>query len=210
MLSGSRSGWCGSKSRHCTRCEAHTAELVIEKHGHHTELVSNHTATYFAKGYTGDKKCSVCGETIESRALSILAPEFSVKQGESLSFDNNTMLLKNVPQGIDDLSELLNLGGCTVECDENIVATGSTVTIKNLFDVTIAEYTASVTGDLNGDGYVDAFDIAISCELLNEFSVPEAQAFMTAADMYEDGFLDATDLAYLIYTANFYTTNELQ
>ena len=76
----------GSKSRHCTRCEAHTDELVIEKHGHHTELVSNHTATYFAKGYTGDKKCSVCGKIVSKgksiAKLKLATPKVKITAGK--------------------------------------------------------------------------------------------------------------------------------
>ena len=76
----------GLKSRHCTRCEAHTDEVVIEKHGHHTELVSNHAATYFAAGYTGDKKCTVCGKVVSKgkviATLKLAAPKVNITAGK--------------------------------------------------------------------------------------------------------------------------------
>ncbi len=76
----------GSKSRHCTRCDAHTDEVVIEKHGHHTELVSNHAATYFANGYTGDNTCTVCGKVISKgkaiAKLKLATPKVKITAGK--------------------------------------------------------------------------------------------------------------------------------
>lgn len=76
----------GSKSRHCTRCEAHTDEVVIEKNGHHTELVSNHAATYFANGYTGDNTCTVCGKVISKgeaiAKLKLATPKVKITAGK--------------------------------------------------------------------------------------------------------------------------------
>ncbi|MBQ7580692.1 MAG: prolyl oligopeptidase family serine peptidase [Clostridia bacterium] len=159
-------------------------------------------ATYVTEG-TQVKRCTVCGATINTKKVPVLEPEFAPAQNTDLSFDGDSMLLKNIPQGIDDLSEYLFLGGCTVETDPGVIATGSTVTIKSLGGATLATYTAVVGGDVTGDGYVDAFDLALAGEYINTFTEPEDEAFMKAVDMLEDGYLDATDLAYLIYIANF-------
>lgn len=76
----------GLKSRHCTRCEAHTDEVVIEKHGHHTELVSNHAATYFAAGYSGDETCIDCGTVITKgkaiAKLKLATPKVKITAGK--------------------------------------------------------------------------------------------------------------------------------
>lgn len=76
----------GTKSRHCTRCEAHTDELVIEKHGHHTELVSNHAATYFAAGYSGDDTCTECGIVVTKgkaiAKLKLATPKVKITAGK--------------------------------------------------------------------------------------------------------------------------------
>lgn len=157
-------------------------------------------ATYTSQGERV-KQCAVCGEIVERETLSVLTPEFSIKNDAPVTLDGN--IIKNVPQGMADLSCYFNLDGCTVEVSDNVAATGSTITIKNLLGATISTFTASVSGDLNGDGYVDAFDVALSCEYINTFTEPEDEAFMNAADIFDDGYLDATDLAYLIYIANF-------
>ena len=76
----------GSQSRHCTRCGAHTDEVVIEKHGHHTELVSNHVATYFAAGYTGDDICYECDTVITKgkaiAKLKLATPKVKITAGK--------------------------------------------------------------------------------------------------------------------------------
>ena len=54
----------GSKSRHCSRCDAKTDVIVIEAKGH-TEVVDKAVAaTCTADGYTEGKHCSVCGTVL--------------------------------------------------------------------------------------------------------------------------------------------------
>ena len=54
----------GSKSRHCSRCDAKTDVTVIEAKGH-TEVVDKAVAaTCTADGYTEGKHCSVCGTVL--------------------------------------------------------------------------------------------------------------------------------------------------
>ena len=159
-------------------------------------------ATYTSTG-TQVKRCTVCSATIATKTIPVLTPEYSVKDNTAMLIDGENMLLKNVPQGTDDLSDYLTLAGCTVETEDTTVGTGTVVTIKNFSGITIAELTAVVGGDLTGDGYVDAFDIAVEGEYINTFTAPEDDFYMCAADIFEDGYLDAIDLAYVIHTANF-------
>lgn len=159
-------------------------------------------ATYVTEGQQV-KRCTGCGLVLATKPISVLEPEFSANEGSLISFDESCSVLKNIPQGTTDISRLLTLGGCTVEASDAVIATGTQITIKNLAGAVLATYTASVSGDLNGDGYVDAFDTALISEYINTFTQPEGDAFMEAADIFNDGYLDATDLAYLIYSANF-------
>ena len=55
----------GSKSQHCTRCDAKTDVTEIQAIGHQTELQKAKDATCTEEGYTGDKVCTVCGEVVE-------------------------------------------------------------------------------------------------------------------------------------------------
>ena len=57
----------GSKSRHCSRCDAKTDVTVIEAKGH-TEVVDKAVAaTCTADGYTEGKHCSVCNAVIKAQ-----------------------------------------------------------------------------------------------------------------------------------------------
>ena len=59
----------GSKSRHCSRCDAKTDVTVIEAKGH-TEVVDKAVAvTCTADGYTEGKHCSVCNVVIKAQTV---------------------------------------------------------------------------------------------------------------------------------------------
>ncbi|MBQ6119292.1 MAG: Ig domain-containing protein, partial [Clostridia bacterium] len=58
----------GVKHQECKNCDAVQAEgTVISATGHHqTELVGANAATATEDGYTGDKVCTVCGQTVQT------------------------------------------------------------------------------------------------------------------------------------------------
>lgn len=58
----------GVKHQECKNCDAVQAEgTVISATGHHqTELVGAKAATATEDGYTGDKVCTVCGQTVQT------------------------------------------------------------------------------------------------------------------------------------------------
>lgn len=58
-------------------------------------------------------------------------------------------------------------------------------------------------GDATGDGFTDAFDVAMATECVNTFEEPEDPAVKMAMDVVADGYIDATDLAYISYIANY-------
>ncbi len=56
----------GSKSVHCSKCDAVKESTAIPARGYHTtELVGYKPATAESDGYTGDLVCTECGETVE-------------------------------------------------------------------------------------------------------------------------------------------------
>ena len=64
----------------------HFDAKVCDAFGHKAVIKNKKTATYFEKGYTGDKVCSVCGEVIEKgkaiAQLKLAIPKFSVTAGK--------------------------------------------------------------------------------------------------------------------------------
>ncbi len=66
----------------------------------------------------------------------------------------------------------------------------------------VKEYVVVVNGDANGDAFVDAIDVTIVANLINEFVEPETEYIMAAIDLENDGWLDAIDLTIVINMAN--------
>ncbi|MBQ7654606.1 MAG: alpha/beta hydrolase fold domain-containing protein [Clostridia bacterium] len=166
-------------------------------------------ATYEEAGLEG-RICTICGNVVESRVIDKLVvketPSIVPKEDSNIVVDEENLLITNVEQGTEDIEALLVHDGATLEIVEspNGFGTGSKVIVK---DETTGEvintYTVVISGDINGDGFVDAFDIAIACEYVNTFTVPDEVAYLKAVDIYEDDYIDATDLAFLVYVSNF-------
>ena len=182
----------------------------IEKGGHMPgdwEVVT--PASYEADGLEAIK-CNVCGEILQSRAIPQLEPEevivFEPKEDAEIVIDEENMLITNLDQGIDSIDEYFNYEGVTVEYEETShgFGTGTKVIIKSeMKGNVIAEYTLVISGDADGDGYVDAFDIAVAGEYINNFSEPDKIAFLKAMDIFEDGYLDVNDLAFINFISNY-------
>ena len=62
------------------------AQQTCDEVGHHTKIVSKKAATYFAKGYTGDKKCTVCGKVVSKGKaldkLKLATPKVKITAGK--------------------------------------------------------------------------------------------------------------------------------
>ena len=126
-----------------------------------------------------------------------------MKDSTAISIDHEKLLIKNIPQGLDGISDFLDLAGCTVEVSDSIISTGTAVKIKSFKGETLASFSAVVSGDVTSDGYTDAFDLAVAGEYVNTFTEPNDAAKLEAIDLCGDGYLDANDLAYLICIVNF-------
>lgn len=188
---------------HCSLCNTvFTPQTVIEAKGHQTVFEETVPATYTNPGVLSEK-CTVCGEIISTQEIPALIPCFSVRDSNSIVLDNDKTLLKNVPQGTVDLSSYFDLSGCVIEVGSEIVGTGTSVKFVSFGGDILARYNAVVGGDATGDGYVDAFDLAVAGEHVNTFTQPEDEAYMSCIDLCEDGYLDANDLACLICIVNF-------
>lgn len=182
----------------------------IEKGGHMPgdwEVVT--PATYEAPGLE-QIKCNVCNEVLQTRAIDQLVPEevitITPKEGTDTLIDEENKLITNIEQGVENLDEYIDVEGATVEYVETSqgFGTGTKVIIKSeLTGNVYAEYTIVISGDVTGDGFVDAFDVAVAGEYVNTFTVPEETAYMKSVDIFEDGYLDATDLAFMLFISNY-------
>lgn len=188
---------------HCSACgTVFSQQQVIPEKGHRIAVETVVPATYTSEGEEVTK-CTVCGKIFESRVLPELAAHYGVKDSTAISIDLEKLLIKNIPQGLNGISDFLDLAGCTVEVSDSIISTGTAVKIKSFKGEILASFSAVVSGDVTSDGYTDAFDLAVAGEYVNTFTEPDDAAKLEAIDLCGDGYLDANDLAYLIYIVNF-------
>lgn len=174
--------------------------------------IVNMTATpdknnYFIGWYRGEELIS------DNTVLSYL-----VKSDETIKavFTNNYYNLKdncstrgniiyNIDQGCSDISKYIDYEGFKIDCsgDDDILGTGEQLTIS-LNGQEIDTYTISVAGDINGDGFVDSFDVSIMSAITNyEFEVAADTAMMMSCDLLLDGYIDSFDLVTIVQISNF-------
>ena len=111
-----------------------------------------------------------------------LTPLVEAKDGTNICIDETDMTISNIPQGTKDLSQYLDYKGCSLSYVEtyNGFGTGTKVKAVSSDGVEVAEFTIVIEGDVTGDGYVDAFDLAVAGEYINTFTEPDEIAFIRA------------------------------
>lgn len=176
------------------------ANCMVTGHNVHSEF----TVQYATLTSNGEKfkQCSVCTKHIDSVVLE--KPVITLSDNASIVFDNENMLIKDFPTATDSVENLFSCSNAEVTCTQTSggFGTGTQVTFTKDGEV-VSVFTITVPGDVTGDGYIDAFDVAIASEIINTFEDPENPAYFAAMDMFSDGYIDAIDLAYINYIANF-------
>ena len=113
---------------------------------------------------------------------------------ENLAIENN--LLRGFESGIKVTEEMFSVSGFAhveIKETENGFGTGTEVNLV-LGDTVINTYYVVIDGDINGDAYVDAFDVSISLALTNfEAEFDKTSSEFASADMNKDGVCDVFD-----------------
>ncbi len=112
--------------------------------------------------------------------------------------------LKYLNSADDVKANFANIGKDTVIEVVETEAGFGTGTVVNFYDgeELIKTFVIVVEGDITGDSYVDALDVAAIADLVNNFEDPATDAQKLAVDLCEDGWLDTIDLAIIINMAN--------
>lgn len=129
--------------------------------------------------------------------------DLKIKDGMITGIGQGTSVSELVAQFKNDNVFLKDLEGRELSGDD-VVSTGFTVCAKNSAGSAVAEITAVVRGDLDSDGYVDAFDLSLLYSAVNfETDLGDNTAFFKAGDLNDDGTIDAFDSAALAPVVNF-------
>lgn len=167
----------------------------------------NYISTVYEKTSTSDgytmNICQTCGGYYISDIDPKLEVIFGIKEDTGIKIDEENKLILNVPQGIDSLEAYVETINCEIEYIESSEGFGTGTKFNVVSEGNVVEtYTIVVSGDTDGDGYVDAFDVSTAIYYINTFTQPGEKAYFEAVDAYDDGVLDATDLAVIMNVAN--------
>ncbi|MBQ7580282.1 MAG: hypothetical protein IJU39_03130 [Clostridia bacterium] len=135
-----------------------------------------------------------------------IIPEFVINS-DAVTIENGFVFGLEDIASEDDLTAIFgSIGNVDVVVTpvENGYGTGTVISLVNKTTSEVVDsLTVVISGDANGDGFVDSFDVAIITELVNNFEDPADDATMLALDVFADGWLDSIDLAYVLYMANY-------
>lgn len=127
--------------------------------------------------------------SIEDSILTGVSQETEVSQLKD-RIENSNIVFKNA-----DLKEVT---------DDQVICTGFKICLLNRFGDIIDEIVVSVNGDLNSDGYADAFDLSILSSVANyETEFEEGSVLQKSGDLTCDGCIDSFDYAVLASIVNF-------
>lgn len=158
--------------------------------------------TPFTGFFTADSQ-KIVVKCIKKKISLVNNSDYLISQGVLLGVGQGRTVAEVLEQLSNSSDILVKKPNGQAASSGDIVATGYSFYITKSSGAVIDEVKAAISGDLNSDGFVDSFDMAIAGEYINNFTEPDGAEFMKAADIYEDGFIDATDLAFLMYISNF-------
>lgn len=137
---------------------------------------------------------------------------FDLKAESSYSIYNGCLIgVKQFTSALDILSNFKNENELSIYdtsgrkvSDNEYVGTGYSVKLKNRNEETIGTLSIVIAGDLNSDGFVDAFDLSIMSAAANfEIDLETNKALFSAGDLEQDGFIDTFDVSILTAAVNF-------
>lgn len=149
--------------------------------------------------------CSVCNEIIDQRTIPVLTYVLEATEGKSTVIDNENYLIYGLEEGLSNLDDFISCDGCTLVYNETKNGFGTGTTVDVIVDgEKVATYTVVIFGDVNGDGFVDAFDVSMISAVANfETQFSQGSAYEMAADVSKDGAIDAIDLSIALSAANY-------
>ncbi len=156
-------------------------------YGERIHITAKMTGNGYTWGKIGENKWCVLDFAEKTQSEFFLADE-------NLVLENN--LITGIGSGIKVTEEMFTVSGFAhVEIKENETGFGTgTEVILVLGDTVIDTYYVVINGDINGDAYVDAYDLSVSTALTNfEAEFENNSPEFVSADLNRDGVCDVFD-----------------
>lgn len=133
---------------------------------------------------------------------------FSVAEGSEAVIDAEKGIIYGLEEGVTSLDGFVAYDGCEIVYTETSAGFGTGTKVEVLYKGEVVEtYYIVIFGDVTGDGYIDAFDVAVLSSAANfEIEYEDGSAYAFAADLNGDEFVDSFDCAVLNAAANYETT----
>ncbi|MBQ7579967.1 MAG: dockerin type I repeat-containing protein [Clostridia bacterium] len=178
------------------------ANLVTEGQA----MMDDDTLTILDNQSIADKATAI---TEAFNALEKAGYTFEPAEGSDVVVDSDNHIIYGLEEGIDEtaLKELISCEGCEIVCTATDAGFGTGTKVEVVQNGEVVEtFYIVIFGDVTGDGYIDAFDVALLCAVANyETEFEDGSAYAFAADLNGDEFVDSFDCAMLVSAANYET-----
>lgn len=144
---------------------------------------------------------AVCNRNLEARFVELESCSIEAIEGTAAVVDNQNKYLRGITplSDFDDYFIVTNGGSVCKIYNNNYStynATGVIVQLLSSNGTVVDTYHIVITGDINGDGAIDAFDVIMLDFYLNT-TIEIDDVFLAACDMNLDGEVDTTDYTLL-------------
>lgn len=165
-------------------------------YGERIHITAKMTGNGYTWGKIGENKWCVLDFAEKTKS------EFTVAE-EALALENN--LITGIKAGTKVTEKMFSVTGFAhveIKETENGFGTGTEVLIV-LGDTVIDTYYVVIDADINGDAFVDAYDLSVSTALTNfEAEFEKASPEFVSADLNRDGICDVFDSEILALEVN--------
>jgi len=153
--------------------------------------------------YDENSVCSKCGAKEENNL-----PIVSVSEGMSTIIDSEKKVISCLAENLntESIMEYIAVSDdVTVSFSNDVIGTGTVITIEDKSGNVLDSYTAVIFGDYNGDGVADVEDTAYFASIANFeiFDYYDYEYLFMAADINGDGVVDSMDEEDMYAVANY-------
>ena len=140
-----------------------------------------------------------CNDVTVKCYMNSAAHKFALKNDSKLVLDKNAGIIYGITGGKEQLRDSIDIpdnGSITFSTSNDRIGTGTIVYVLDSEKNTVSEITATIFGDVNGDGWYDGTDAITVSMIANGMLSREqvGEAVWMAADCNHDGVINQADV----------------